>query len=74
MSPEPGDGPVLVLRDVARSFGGHPAVRRLSLDVSRARTTVLLGESGSGKSTLLRLMAGLLALDSGEILLEGTAV
>ncbi|MGZ6131663.1 MAG: ATP-binding cassette domain-containing protein [Myxococcaceae bacterium] len=74
MSPEPGDGPVLVLRDVARSFGGRPAVRRLSLDVSRARTTVLLGESGSGKSTLLRLMAGLLALDSGEILLEGTAV
>ncbi len=74
MSPDPGDGPVLVLRDVARSFGGHPAVRRLSLDVSRGRTTVLLGESGSGKSTLLRLMAGLLALDSGEILLEGTAV
>ncbi len=74
MSPEPGDGPVLVLRDVARSFGGQPAVRRLSLDVSRGRTTVLLGESGSGKSTLLRLMAGLLAPDSGEILLEGTAV
>ena len=66
--------PVLALRDVSRSFAGRPAVRPLSLGVPRERTTVLLGESGSGKSTLLRLMAGLIAPDSGEILLEGTPV
>jgi len=65
---------VLALREVSRSFAGRPAVRPLSLDVPRERTTVLLGESGSGKSTLLRLMAGLIAPDSGEILLEGTPV
>jgi osmoprotectant transport system ATP-binding protein len=59
---------------VSRSFAGRPAVRPLSLGVPRERTTVLLGESGSGKSTLLRLMAGLIAPDSGEILLEGTPV
>jgi osmoprotectant transport system ATP-binding protein len=67
-------GPVLVLREVSRSFGGVPAVRPLSLEIPRGRTTVLLGESGSGKSTLLRLMAGLLAADSGEVLLEGERV
>ena len=49
-------------------------MRQLSLEVPRGQTTVLLGESGSGKSTLLRLMAGLLAPDRGEILLEGAAV
>ncbi|HZJ54475.1 MAG TPA: ATP-binding cassette domain-containing protein [Myxococcaceae bacterium] len=67
-------GPVLVLREVSRSFGGVPAVRPVSIEIPRGRTTVLLGESGSGKSTLLRLMAGLLAADSGEILLEGALV
>ena len=67
-------GPVLVLREVSRSFAGVAAVRPLSLDVARGQTTVLLGESGSGKSTLLRLMAGLLSPDSGEILLEGVRV
>lgn len=72
--PGPGAGPVLVLRDVSRSFGGSPAVRQVSLEVPRERTTVLLGESGSGKSTLLRLMAGLIAADTGDILLEGAAV
>jgi len=80
-APSASDGPsatgsdaVLVLRKVSRSFGGTPAVRPLSLEIPRERTTVLLGESGSGKSTLLRLMAGLLAPDSGEILLEGMPV
>lgn len=65
---------MLVLRDVTRSFAGRPAVRALSLDVPRGRTTVLLGESGSGKSTLLRLMAGLLAPDRGDIVFEGAPV
>src|SRR5215472_11032408 len=69
-----GPDAVLVLRGVTRSFDGSPAVRALSLEVPRERTTVLLGESGSGKSTLLRLMAGLLAPDSGQILLEGVPV
>jgi osmoprotectant transport system ATP-binding protein len=67
-------GPVLVLREVSRNFDGKPAVRPLSLEVTRGETTVLLGESGGGKSTLLRLMAGLLLPDSGQILLEGTPV
>ena len=66
------DDVVLRLRDVTRSFGGQPAVRSVSLEIPRERTTVLLGESGGGKSTLLRLMAGLLFPDSGEILFEGS--
>ncbi len=69
--PRPDSAPVLVLREVSRGFGGRLAVRQVSLEVPREATTVLLGESGSGKSTLLRLMAGLLAPDSGEILFDG---
>jgi len=66
------DEAVLRLRDVTRTFGTQTAVRGVSLEVPRGRATVLLGESGSGKSTLLRLMAALIAPDSGEILFEGT--
>jgi osmoprotectant transport system ATP-binding protein len=62
---------VLALENVSRSFGGRPAVRPVSLEVPRGKTTVLLGESGSGKSTLLRLMAGLIHPDTGRVLFEG---
>jgi len=72
--PGPDPTPVLLLRDVSRGFAGRLAVRGVSLEVPRGATTVLLGESGSGKSTLLRLMAGLLAPDSGEVLFEGARV
>lgn len=43
----------------------------LSLSVGPAQTVALLGPSGSGKSTLLRVMAGLEAVDSGQVLWDG---
>jgi osmoprotectant transport system ATP-binding protein len=65
---------VLALENVSRGFGGRTAVRPVSLEVPRGKTTILLGESGSGKSTLLRLMAGLLPPDTGRVLFEGEAM
>lgn len=40
----------------------------------RSRWTVLLGPNGSGKSTLLSLLAGGLALDVGEVTINGLIV
>jgi NitT/TauT family transport system ATP-binding protein len=48
--------------------GGLTAVARLSLDVPAGSFTVVIGPNGCGKSTVLRLVAGLLAPDSGEVL------
>jgi molybdate transport system ATP-binding protein len=45
-----------------------------ALVARRGRATVLVGESGSGKTTLLRLVAGLIAPDSGRIVLDGTVL
>lgn len=43
-------------------------LRGLDLDLADDGITVVLGRSGCGKTTLLRLIAGLEAADSGEIL------
>ena len=65
--------PLLSARGVVVRYGGtsEPAVRGADLTLRAGRTVGLVGESGSGKSTLLRALAGLLPVESGDVLLRG---
>lgn len=56
----------LSLTSLSKSFG-RPAVDRLDLTVRRGELYALLGPNGAGKTTTLRMVAGLLAPDSGRI-------
>ncbi|MEH2444674.1 MAG: ABC transporter ATP-binding protein [Nostoc sp.] len=46
---------------------GEKVIKSCSLEVPKGEFWMLLGTNGSGKSTLLRLLAGLLAPESGKI-------
>lgn len=59
------------LESVSKSFGDQMVLQPTSIDFEAGKSTVLIGPSGCGKSTLLRLLAGLLAPDSGRVLFEG---
>lgn len=50
------------------------AVNGVSLKVARGETFALVGESGSGKSTVARMLLGLTAPSSGEILISGVPI
>ncbi|MDB4953700.1 MAG: hypothetical protein JWO36_1269 [Myxococcales bacterium] len=63
--------PVIELDDVSIAFGDKQVLKGLSLKILPGMTTVVVGRSGSGKSVLLKLMMGLLAPDSGRVLLFG---
>ena len=64
----------LVLQDVARHFGGVPAVDGVSIQVPAGQITGLIGPNGAGKTTVVNLITGLLHLTSGKVLLEGQDV
>jgi osmoprotectant transport system ATP-binding protein len=58
-------------RDVALSApSGRPIVERLTFDIKRGETLVLLGRSGSGKTTTLKLINRLLEPTTGIVRVE----
>jgi iron(III) transport system ATP-binding protein len=61
----------LQIKDLHKSFGAQVALDRIDLSVGSSELVCLLGPSGCGKTTLLRIIAGLLAADSGSITLDG---
>lgn len=72
MSHETGRGIALELQDVAyRVPGAGILVDELSLHVHDGEILVIAGPNGAGKSTLIRMIAGLNAPSSGELLLGG---
>ena len=57
--------------NINKRFGEFVALNNVSLEFPTGELTALLGPSGCGKTTLLRIIAGLEAQDSGQVLLEG---
>ena len=62
----------VTFKDASRIYpkATRKAVDRLSLEVGDGEFVVLVGPSGCGKTTSLRMLAGLEAVDEGEILID----
>lgn len=65
---------MLAVREVSVAFGAVQVLDRVDLDVDDGETIALLGPSGSGKSTMLRVIAGLIAPDTGSVEIDGIDV
>src|SRR4029450_1337664 len=66
-------GPVLVVDDVAYSYGENRGVGPTSLELERGEVVALTGPNGSGKTTLAKLAAGLLEHQRGKLGRSGRA-
>jgi ABC-2 type transport system ATP-binding protein len=71
--PEPEDAIVRV-RDVVRTFGDVRALDGVTLAFEPGIVFGLLGPNGAGKTTLIRVLATLLAPDSGTVEVAGIDV
>ena len=65
-----GEPPLLTLRDARLGFGERPLFKGLDLSLARGDKACLVGRNGAGKSSLMKILAGQIALDSGERFLQ----
>ena len=61
----------LIVSNLSKKYGSKTVLDRLSFEMSKSGVYALLGTNGAGKTTAIRMMLGMLAKDSGEVLWNG---
>src|ERR1700746_470662 len=64
----------IAFEDVRVGFGDGEVLSGVSFQVQARETLVLLGETGTGKTLTLKMAAGLLAPNSGSIVVLGNEI
>jgi D-xylose transport system ATP-binding protein len=73
-TPAPSGAPLLQMKGIAKSFGSVEALTAVDFEVREGEVMALVGDNGAGKSTLIKCVAGIHAIDSGEIDFDGQPV
>src|SRR3954465_9710299 len=78
VSDRAGSASGITLSGVSKTYrsrdGDVPSLRPLDFHINEGEFFVVVGPSGCGKSTLLKMISGLLAPSTGEILVDGEEV
>jgi len=74
LRPEPGNGPVLEVEGISKSFGGFKAVQDVDLTVDSGQIHALIGPNGAGKTTTFNLISGMFPPSGGTVKLHGTDI
>ncbi len=58
---------VLLVENLAKSFGDAHLFRNLTIDIKKGEHVALIGNNGTGKSTILKILNGVLKQDDGKV-------
>lgn len=65
---------MLEIRNLSKAYGTKKAVDDVSFSVGAGELCAFIGHNGAGKTTTLKCVAGILAFDEGEILIDGDPI
>ena len=64
----------LQIIDMTKLYKTGDGVKNIDLSIEEGELVTLLGPSGCGKTTILRTIGGFIALDSGDIRINGQCI
>ncbi|HEY8589947.1 MAG TPA: ATP-binding cassette domain-containing protein [Naasia sp.] len=65
---------MITVDHVTKRFGERLALDEVSFSIGDGRLTGFVGGNGAGKTTTMRVLLGVLAADSGRVLLDGVPI
>jgi ABC-type branched-subunit amino acid transport system ATPase component/ABC-type branched-subunit amino acid transport system permease subunit len=68
----PGDGPLVEVTGLGKSFGGVRAVDDVSFELRSGEVLGVVGPNGAGKSTTIGMLSGATAADDGVVRIGGS--
>jgi branched-chain amino acid transport system permease protein len=69
-----GEGTILELTGLSKSFGGLKAVQDVRFAVEQGMILGIIGPNGAGKTTLFNLLNGFLRPDGGDVKFQGQSL
>jgi ABC-2 type transport system ATP-binding protein len=73
-SPNNNNGEFVVIRNLAKSFGGFHALNAVSFDIKEGEIFGYIGPNGAGKTTTMKILVGLITDFQGEVSIGGYQV
>jgi lipopolysaccharide export system ATP-binding protein len=64
----------LIAEGIGKTYKGRAVVRDVDLRISRGEVVGLLGPNGAGKTTCFYIIVGLVAPDTGRVLVDGAEI
>ncbi len=62
---------IIDIQKISKSFGEKRVLDKVSLQINRGESFLIIGRSGAGKTVLLKSIVGLITPDSGKIFING---
>jgi len=62
---------MIEVKNLCKSFGSNLVLNQVGFEVDEGESIAIIGRSGTGKSVLIKHLIGLIAPDSGQVIVDG---
>ena len=62
---------MITVKNLSKNYGERVAIENLNFEVKKGEVVGFLGPNGAGKSTTMKIVTGMLAASSGQVLVDG---
>lgn len=62
---------MIEVKNLCKSYGDKKVVDNVSFNIEKGKITSFIGANGAGKSTILSMISRLIAMDLGDVVIDG---